>query len=263
MLYDDITCSIDGGIATITLNRPTRRNAYTPDMGVELAHAFRSAFADEAVRVVILAGAGAGFCAGAEREFLAGKVGRHGLALGEEEWITHFSLEICASAKPLIAAVHGAAVGIGVTMILPFDLRIAADDAVFGFPFTRLGIVPGLGSSHLLPQLVGRAKAAELVLCSSSLNAQEALAMGLVNHVVPGDQLLTAARALADRILASPPEPIAAAKRALAYGAGATLDAAIANEHRENAVLRTLREHIAVQSLTAAGTTPLKPTKSS
>ena len=241
MIYEDIRYRLDEGIAHIELHRPERRNAYSSDMGHELVHALRAAMTDQAVRVVILSGAGKGFCAGADREYLAGKPGRYGIPLGEEPFINEFTLELAASPKPLVAAMGGAAVGIGVTMVLPFDLRIAATDASFGFPFTRLGLVPGLGSTHLLTQLVGQAKAREWVLCGATLNAQEALAAGLVNQVVPSEQLMAEAEKWAHRMLESPPEAIAAAKRALTYGASASLSDALANEKLENRQLAPVR----------------------
>lgn len=234
MNYKEICYSIKEAIATIELHRPENSNAYTPDMGEELVHAFRCAIADTAVRVVIISGAGKNFCVGADREYLAGKTGRCGLRLGEEQFINSFPIELNNSVKPLIAAIGGAAVGIGVTMVLSFDLRIAAEDAVFGFPFTRLGMVPGLGSTHLLHQLVGRTKANEIVLCAAKVNAQEALTIGLVNKVVPREQLMAEARAMAQCIIKSPAHTIAAAKRALNFGITASFEAAFANEQLEN-----------------------------
>ncbi len=121
--------------------------------------------------------------------------------------------------KPLIAAVNGAAIGVGVTMILPFDVRIASEEAKLGLAFVKLGILPGLGSTHLLPRLVGRAKALELVLSARTIPAREALAIGLVNAVVPGEKLLASARELATAVAAHRPEGVAAAKAAVNFGA--------------------------------------------
>ncbi len=246
MIYDTITVSVSASIAHIVLNRPARRNAYTPDMGEELVHAIRGALADDQVRVVLLSGSGQSFCAGADREYLSGKQGKTGLRLGEEAFINEFTVEMSHSQKPLIAAIHGTAVGIGVTMVLPFDLRIATSDASFGFPFTRLGMVPALGATHILQRLVGYAKALEIVFCGSTITAAEALAIGLVNKVVAPDQLLVSAYEMAAKILQSPAASIAAARRSFAFATQASLEAAVANEKRENAALRNTRESIAV-----------------
>lgn len=244
MIYESIRVSIDAGIAHVELHRPERRNAYTPDMGEELVHAIGHAIEADEVRVVILSGAGQSFCAGADREFLTGKLGKYGVRLGEESFINTFSLELIRAPKPLIAAIQGAAVGIGSTMLLAFDLRIAASDAIFSFPFAHLGMVPGLGATHLLQRLTGYAKAAEIIFSNATLSAQEALEIGLVNKVVPTDQLLSHARAMAEKIMESPRQSIAAAKRSLAFAAHSSLGAAMANERKENEELRGVRAAI-------------------
>jgi enoyl-CoA hydratase/carnithine racemase len=238
MVYEEIEFSVSAAVANIVLNRPARRNAYTPDMGEELVHALRSAINDDEVRVVLLTGAGLGFCAGAER-------GKCGLRLGEESLINAFTVELSQSPKPLIAAINGVAVGIGVTMVLPFDIRIAASSATFGFPFTQLGMVPGLGATQIMQRLVGYAKATEIVFCGRTLDAHEALAIGLVNKVVPPEELLTVAHEVAAKILESPAASIAAARRSFAFAAHSSLGAAVANEHKENEGLRETRESIA------------------
>ena len=242
MIYETLTYRVEKSIARIELNRPARRNAYTQDMGEELVHALRSAIQDDAVRVVLLTGAGRSFCAGADRDYLTGKSGKNGLRLGEEAFINIFSIELSRSAKPLIAAINGAAIGVGATMLLPFDIRIAASDASFGFSFTRLGMVPGMGATHTLQRLVGYAKTAELLFCDSLISAQEALEIGLISKVVPPDQLLSAAYEIALRIVASPQAAIAATRRSLAFAVQASLGAAIANELSEARALQESRE---------------------
>jgi len=138
----------------------------------------------------------------------------------------------------VIAAVNGAAIGVGVTMILPCDLRIAAADAKLGLTFVRLGILPGLGSTHLLPRLVGPAHARDLVLTGRKITAEEACVMGLVNEVTAPEALLPRARAIAAQLAESRPEVLAAAKRALAFGERHGMAEAMAHEAEAGAALR-------------------------
>ena len=193
MTYESLLYAVEGGVATMTLNRPEKLNAYTTEMGEEAVDAFRRARADDAVRAVILTGAGRGFCAGVDLEHLkahqAGASAGKGPKLGEEDFLTTLPLELVAYPKPVIAAINGAAIGVGVTMVLPCDVRLAAASAKLGVTFAKLGLLPGLGSTHLLPRLVGRAKALELVLSARVISAAEAAEIGLVNRVVPDDQL--------------------------------------------------------------------------
>ena len=241
-MYETIQVTVAEAIATITLNRPEKRNAYTPLMGEELVAAFRAAHDDDAVRVVVLNGAGKGFCGGVDLEVLqaanrGGDTGK-GPKLGEEEFINGFPLELLAFPKPVIAAVHGAAIGVGVTMILPCDIRIAAEGAKLGLTFTKLGILPGLGSTHLLPQLVGLGRAQELVLTARIVEAAEACAMGLVNRVVPQEALLDAAYEMATAAAACDPDALAIAKTALQRGATSDMAQAIEHEKASNLLLR-------------------------
>ncbi len=138
----------------------------------------------------------------------------------------------------LIAAINGAAIGVGVTMVLPCDVRIAAEGAKIGLTFAKLGILPGLGSTHLLPRLVGMARAQELVLSARVIVAEEAAEIGLVNRAVPADSLMQETRELASMMTKSKPEVLAAAKRALYYGASATMSEAMRNEQTQSAALR-------------------------
>lgn len=230
------------GVATITLNRPEKRNAYTTEMGDAVVAAFRRAREDAAVRAVILTGAGRAFCAGVDLEHLkahqAGANVSSGPRLGEEAFLRELPLELLECPKPVIAAVNGAAIGVGVTMILPCDVRLAAAGAKLGLTFAKLGLLPGLGSTHLLPRLVGRAKALELVLSARVIEAEEAAGIGLVNRVVPAEALLSEARALAAEMAQSRPEVLAAAKAALRYGEAHGMADAMANEQRASAALR-------------------------
>ncbi len=205
MEYETIRYEVTERVLTITLHRPEQLNAFTPRMCYELLDAFERADADDDVRVVIVTGAGRAFCAGADLSSGgdAFDVGAKGSAATLE---THrdeggvVSLRIFESRKPVIAAINGPAVGVGITMTLPMDVRIASSAARIGFVFARRGLVPEACSSWFLPRLVGMGKAAEWVYTGRVFGADEALRAGLVSQVVPPEQLVPAARALAREI---------------------------------------------------------------
>ena len=233
----------DGNIALLTLNRPEKLNAYTVQMGEAIVAAFREIQLDETIRAVIVTGAGRGFCSGVDLDALKAPPESTSPEprIGEEDFVRLFPQELLDFPKPVIAAINGPAIGVGVTMTLPFDLRIAAQGAKLGLPFSKLGILPGLGSTHLLPRIVGRATALELVLTGRVIDAEEALRIGLVHRVVASDELLSECRATAIALADSRPEVLAAAKRALSFGAEASMAEAMANEQRESARLRKMR----------------------
>jgi len=247
MTYENILFDVTDGVATITLDRPEKLNAYTTEMGEEVTTAFRKVRDDDAVRAVVLTGAGRGFCAGVDLEHLkahrAGGNASTGPKLGEEDFLTKLPLELVEFPKPVIAAVNGAAIGVGVTMILPCDVRVAAAGAKIGVTFAKLGLLPGLGSTHLLPRLVGRAKALELVLSARVIRAEEAAEIGLVNRVVPADAVVAEARALAAEMAECRPEVLAAAKAALDFGERHSMAEAMQNERDQSAALRAGKRH--------------------
>jgi len=244
MNFESIRYDVADRVAMITLHRPAKLNAYTTEMGDEVVAAFAAARDDASVRAVILTGEGRAFCAGVDLEHLkahlAGGNASRKAKLGEEDFLRKLPLDLVAYPKPVIAAVNGPAIGVGVTMILPCDVRIAAEGAKFGVTFAKLGLLPGLGSTHLLPKLVGMAKALELVLTARVLLAPEAESIGLVNRVVPAESLLPEARAMAAMMAECRPEVLAAAKAALYYGAGATMADAMRNEQEASAALRAV-----------------------
>ena len=244
-MYELIRYEVRDGIATIAFDRPDKLNAYTPEMGEETVAAFERARGDDEARVVILTGEGRAFCAGVDLDYFRAHMSGGNLSvgpkLGEEAFVRSWPLELVEYPKPVIAAINGAAYGVGVTMTLGCDVRIAARSAVLGLNFTRLGVLPGLGSTHHLPRLVGIAKASELVLSAAKLSAEEAHAIGLVQRVVDDDALADEARALALAMAEVRPEVLAAAKRALRYGAEATLADAIREEKRASGDLNRLR----------------------
>ncbi|MFQ5515190.1 MAG: enoyl-CoA hydratase/isomerase family protein [Myxococcota bacterium] len=243
MEYRNILYESVEGIATITLNRPDVLNAYNPEMGDEVVHALSQVRDDPRVRVLMITGAGRGFCAGVDLKYMKEQEARRARgesvrAIGEEDFVRHMPLELSVFPKPVLVAFNGAAIGVGVTLSLPCDIRIAAESARFGLTFTRLGMLPGLGSTHLLPRIVGLGKALELVLTARVIDAREALEIGLVSRVFADDALLPEARTMAAAIAEGSPGALAGAKRALHYGATATLEAAIKNEADTSAQLR-------------------------
>jgi enoyl-CoA hydratase/carnithine racemase len=202
MEFEQIRYEVADGIATVTLNRPERLNAWTPVMQQELIAALDATDGDDDVRVVVFTGEGRGYCAGADLA-AGGSTFERGEQLPAEEHRDGggvFTLRAFDSTKPLIAAINGPAVGVGITMTLPMDVRLAADDAKIGFVFARRGIVPEAASSWFLPRLVGISRAMEWVATGRVFSAQEALEAGLVRSLHPRDQLLDAAYALAREI---------------------------------------------------------------
>ncbi len=213
MHYELIRYDVADGIATITLNRPEKMNALTSQMRVELVDAFDRVDADDAVKVVVMTGAGRAYCAGADISGGSkGFVGQREGGVANEDGSFNYdvdaardgggrlTLRIFQLLKPIICAVNGAAVGIGVTMTLPMDIRLASDKAKFGFVFSRRGIIPEACSSYFLPRVVGVSQALEWCYSGRVFDAQEALAGGLVKAVYPEEELLPAAYALAREI---------------------------------------------------------------
>jgi enoyl-CoA hydratase/carnithine racemase len=219
MDFEQIITETSDGVLTITLNRPERLNAWTATMGSELIQAFDQADADDDVRVIIVTGAGRGFCAGAD---LAGGGetfdyrARAGAEAVPRDNGGQFTLRVYASTKPVIAAINGPAVGVGATMTLPMDIRLASEDARMGFVFARRGIVPEAASSWFLPRAVGISRAMEWVATGRVFSAQEGLEGGLLRSLHPPGELLGAARELAREITENTaPVSVALARRML------------------------------------------------
>jgi enoyl-CoA hydratase/carnithine racemase len=205
MEYTQILYGVEDNIATITLNRPDRMNAFTGTMMYELVDAFDQIDADDDVRAVIMTGAGRGFCAGADLGGGGETFSRGGSDIQTPQGVPRdgggiVSLRIFECTKPVIGAINGAAVGVGVTMTLPMDIRLASDQAKFGFVFARRGIVPEACSSWFLPRVVGISRAAEWCYSGRVFPADEALAGGLVRSVHPADELLGVANGIAREI---------------------------------------------------------------
>jgi enoyl-CoA hydratase/carnithine racemase len=209
--FEQIITEVAEGILTITLNRPERLNAWTATIGRELIEAFDQADADDEVRAIIMTGAGRGYCAGADLA-AGGETFDYRARAAEASLLSatsaavprdnggQFTLRVFASTKPVIGAINGPAVGVGATMTLPMDVRLAADDARMGFVFARRGIVPEACSSWFLPRVVGISRAMEWVSTGRVFSAQEGLDAGLFRSLHSAEELLPAARALAREI---------------------------------------------------------------
>ncbi len=228
MNYETISCAIADHILTLTLNRPTHLNAFTVQMANELVHAFESASDNDAVRAIVVTGSGRAFCAGMDLAANADNVFGLNEALtptmqdmnerlddpeivdGVRDTGGRVTLAIFDCAKPVIAAVNGAAVGVGATMTLAMDIRLASEHARFGFVFGKIGIVPDACSSWFLPKIVGLAKALKWTYSGEILDAKAALAGGLVEEVLPADRLLARAYEIA-RVLVTERSPASTA----------------------------------------------------
>ena len=209
-MSEQVLVSSASGVCEVRLNRPEKRNAITLAMYEALYRALSEAEADQAVRVVLVSGAGAGFCAGNDLgDFL------NSPPLSAEHPAMRFLRLLPMLTKPLLAAVHGQAVGIGVTLLLHCDLIVAARGTQFSLPFVALGLVPEAGSSLLLPRLVGQQRAAELLLLGRPFDAATAASLGLVNRVLEDSAVLEEARALAAALARQPASALAATRRLL------------------------------------------------
>ena len=204
MGYEQIKCETRGEVVLLTLNRPERLNAWTPRMSSELCEAIEAANDDPAVGAIVVTGEGRGFCAGADiqntfQSQLEGSRSRESEPRRSVDWVT-----LVRASKPLIAAINGPAVGVGLTMILSFDYLMVSDTARLSCRFIKMGLVPELASSHFLPQRVGFGRASELMLSGRMVGADEAAKLGLVDEIVAGDRLVEAAIEKARSFSANP-----------------------------------------------------------
>lgn len=209
--------SIENGVAQLVMNRPDKLNALNSELATALNQAFERIGKNDAVRVITLTGAGRAFCAGGDLAAI-GK-GREARDTRQLEPILRAGmgamLRMRMIPQPVIAAVNGAAAGAGMNVALAADIRMAAEEAVFGQNFARVGLFPDYGGTYFLPQLVGPSKAAELFYTGDMIDAQTALKLGLLNRVVPGAQLDAEVRAFAAKLAAGPPLAIRAVKQTL------------------------------------------------
>jgi enoyl-CoA hydratase/carnithine racemase len=220
----------DDGVGILTLNRPDRLNAWTAGLEERYFELLADFDATDDVRAIVVTGAGRGFCPGADMDALQGKdTGGGNLAAADRKPVT-FPLTV---RKPLIGAINGACAGVGLVQALMFDVRFAAAGAKFTFAFARRGLIAEYGSSWLLPRLVGMSRALDLMLSSRTFTAEEALELGLVNHVVPKEEVLDAAIAYAaDLAQNCSPTSMAVMKQQLYGHALVDVDAALKESNR-------------------------------
>ncbi len=221
MSFNTILTEVADGLMTITLNRPDRLNAWTYEMGAELSEAIRQANADEAVDAIVITGAGRGFCAGADiQDVFKAQQEDNSIRSGNSgsgavrDWISEVR-----SAKPMVAAINGAAIGVGLTQILPMDYLVASQDARLSLRFIKMGIVPELASSQFVTLRCGFGKSSELMLTGKTISGEEAARIGLVDQAVPADQLLETARAMAKDMGSNPQAALRVVKQLITQNA--------------------------------------------
>jgi enoyl-CoA hydratase/carnithine racemase len=239
MAFDHIQLTRDEHVATLTLNRPESRNAMTPAMGDEVRRAVHEVGADHDIRVLIVTGAGKAFSGGGDLAMLARDAGLSdsgGDTMGgaPRDFYRRY-LSIRSLPIPTIAAINGHAIGAGLCFALGCDIRIASADAKMGMTFTKLGIHPGMGATHLLPRLIGTARASELLFSGRIIDADEAERLGIVSRVFNRDAFPGAVRDLADEIAAAGPVAVRLTKRALYRGVESSLEDALDLESMQQA----------------------------
>ena len=225
MIYETILTELTDGVFTITLNRPDKLNAFIDPMFVELMAALKQIEGDPLARCVVITGAGKGFCAGQDLSSAKDRMANGDSSFGHHLRQTYNPLitRLMNIPKPIIAAINGAAAGAGMSLAMACDLRLAAESASFLQAFVKIGLVPDSGSSWLLQRLVGRTRATELMLTGKKISAKEALEWGLVNQVVPNDDLMKTTNELAHSLANMPTKAIGLIKGMTDYAATHTL----------------------------------------
>lgn len=218
MVYKELIITKEEGVAVVTLNRPEKLNALSKAIAEELPLAVEEIRGDDGVRVMVLTGAGRGFCSGADVSFLATKPEARFSIDTVTERLGSWALSMRDMPKPTIAAVNGVALGVGLSLALACDIRIASENARFSVMFVRWGMIPDFGATYFLPRTVGQSKACELTFTGETFDAREAERIGLVSRVVPHDELMAATKELAATIAKRPPIAIGFAKRAIYKG---------------------------------------------
>ncbi len=244
MTYTTILYEVHNGVLRITLNRPERLNALTDTMRHELIDAFTRAGTEDEARVVVLTGAGRGFCSGADLAAVleSGEPVDFGQAL--RTTYNPLVIQMRSLPKPIIAAVNGVAAGAGMSLALACDLRIAAESASFIQAFVKIGLVPDSGSTWLLPRLVGLTRAMELMVSGRKVEAVEALEMGLVNRIVPDEELVGAVAKLAQEYASAPTRAIGLIKQAVDYALDHRLVEALEQEAELQAQAGKTADHV-------------------
>ena len=248
--YETILLERRGGVGVITLNRPERRNAYTARLGAELHDAFAALEEDDEVRAIVVTGAGRDFCVGADLERGGDTFSRSG-NFDDAERPARPALRPWEMATPIVAAINGSAVGVGLTLPMQWDIRVAAADARLGFVFNRRGVIPEANSTWIVPRLVGVARAMDVLLTGRLFTGEEAAAMGLVSRAVERERVLPVALEIAEDIAANTaPVSVALTKR-LVYESLAEPDRAAAQVREGRAFWWTGRQADAAEGIRA------------
>jgi 2-(1,2-epoxy-1,2-dihydrophenyl)acetyl-CoA isomerase len=247
MTYEQLIVEPDGPVVTVRLNNAARMNALSPTMTAELLNVLTELGADEKVRAIVLTGEGRGFSAGADLSAL-----QEPYMKGERPRLSFFLKEgynkliplLAETPKPVVAAINGVVAGAGISLALACDFRVAADQASFTSAFVKIGLIPDAGSCYLLPRTIGMAKALELALLSDRIDAATALSLGLVNKVVPADDLMQTAHALAARLADLPTTAIALTKRMFNEASRLTLSETMEREAEVQDEAAATHDHI-------------------
>ena len=247
MAYEQLIVERDGPVVTVRLNNAARLNALSPTMTAELLDALTKLGSDDEVRAIVLTGEGRGFSAGADlsalqEPYLKGE--RPRLSLFLKEGYNRLIPLLAETPKPVVAAINGVVAGAGNSLALACDFRIAADQATFTTAFVKIGLIPDAGSCYLLPRTVGMARALELALLSDRIDSATALSMGLVNRVVPADDLMQESHALAARLAGLPTTAIALTKRMFNEASRLTLAEAMDREAEVQDEAAATHDHI-------------------
>jgi 2-(1,2-epoxy-1,2-dihydrophenyl)acetyl-CoA isomerase len=229
--YTTIASERKGAVGILYLNRPEVLNSFSEDMHGELLHFLREAREDDSLRVLVLTGKGRAFSAGGDLNMFKRAYEAYQRD-GTESRVEGVELPkaFIDFPKPFIAAINGAAFGFGLTVSLICDFRIAAESAIFSCAFARIGVTPEFGSSYFLPKVVGYARAAELAFTAKEIDAREAYRIGLVNRVVPSEELMAVSETIANEIAVLPKEAIMMAKRILRHGSQSTVEQSLSYE---------------------------------
>ncbi len=242
---DCVLFDVDGAVATVTLNRPDAMNSLTAAMKVRLLETLEVAAADAAVRVVIITGAGRGFCGGQDLREHAAALEAGGGADTVRQHYNPIVHAVVSMPKPVVAAVNGIAAGAGASLALACDLRLAAASASMLMAFARVGFGPDTGASWTLQRLVGRGRAAELLMLAEPVDAARMLELGLVRSVVPAEELAAAARQLAGNLAKGPTAAYSAIKEALDFAASHSLSESLDKEAELQERLAATADHVA------------------
>ena len=246
-MTESILIERSGGTATITLNRPEKLNAMSDDMVDLMIERLKDCAADTDVSVVIVTGAGRGFCAGGDVNRMGGESANNTPVVAKNRlWdrIQHIPMLMEEFDKPVIAAVNGVAAGLGLDMALMCDIRIAAKSARFCASYARIGLVPGGGGGWLLPKIIGQSKALEILWTADIFDSARALELGLVSSVVADADVLATARALAERLVGTSPLAVQMVKRTLWQAMQTDLESHLDQVSSHMAVVRTTEDHV-------------------